>query len=90
MLLHEPIAALRDRVTARVRLEARSPDALRAALTQREVAWTADGDAVLVALDAPRDMPDLLRALLADGVDVFASTPLEVTLEELFLEAVRR
>ena len=90
VLLHQPIAMLRERVTARVRLQARSAEALRAALTRRGLSWTDDGDAVLLALDAPRDIPDLLRGLLAEGVEVFASTPLKVTLEELFLEAVRR
>ena len=90
VLIHERIAVLRERVGGRVRLRARSPDPLRAALTARNVAWTPDGEAVLAALDARRDLPDLLRALLAEGVDVFESTPLTVTLEELFLDAVRR
>jgi len=90
VLLHQPIAMLRGRVKARVRVQARSPEALRGALARRGLTWTEDGDAVLLALDAPREMPDLLRGLLAEGVDVFASTPLSVTLEEIFLEAVRQ
>ena len=90
VLLHKPIAMLRERVTAHVRVQARSGEALRGALARRGLSWTDDGDAVLLALDAQRDMPDLLRALLAEGVDVYASTPLSVTLEELFLEAVRQ
>jgi ABC-2 type transport system ATP-binding protein len=90
VLLHEPIAALRERVKTRVRVQARSPSALRAALSRHGHTWAEDGDAVLIGLDPARDMPDLLRALLEDGVDVFESTPRSPSLEELFLQAVRQ
>jgi ABC-2 type transport system ATP-binding protein len=90
VLLHQPISMLRESVTAHVRVQARSAEELRGALARRGLSWTDDGDAVVLALDASRDMPDLLRGLLAEGVDVYACTPLNVTLEALFLEAVRQ
>ena len=45
---------------------------------------------VIASIDPQRDAPELLRALLAEGIAVYECTPLTATLEDLFLEAVRR
>jgi hypothetical protein len=45
---------------------------------------------VLLPTDEPRQLaPELLRGLLADGLDVYACEPVEASLEDLFLELVR-
>ena len=60
-----------------------------AALQSRGLSAEADGDAVVLAAeDARGQAPALLRALLADGLDVYECTPLEASLETMFLEAV--
>jgi hypothetical protein len=63
---------------------------LLSALRARELETWVDDDAVLAFVDDVQGrLPDLLRGLLADGLDVFACEPLQPTLESLFLEAVR-
>jgi ABC-2 type transport system ATP-binding protein len=93
VLVHAPLAELRRRARPQVRLEARQEQAtLVDALRRRELDARPEpeGRGVLVALDhAPAHVPDLLRGLLADGVDVFACQPLQPTLESLFLDVVR-
>ena len=90
VLLHEPLAALRERRQPRVRLVARQPsETLASAVRAEGLAATVDGDGVIVPIEATAKAPDLLRALLATGIDVFECRPLEASLEELFLEAVR-
>jgi hypothetical protein len=45
-----------------------------------------------VLLEVPNpevEAPRLLRLLLAAGLDVYECTPVEASLEEVFLEAVR-
>lgn len=49
-----------------------------------------DDGAVIAQIDARSDAPELLRALLREGIDVYECGPLAATLEELFLEAVKR
>lgn len=91
VLLHEPLAELRQRQHARTRFAARQPaDTLAARVRAHGAIATVEDGAVIVPIDARRDAPALLRALLRDGMDVYECAPLEATLEELFLEAVRR
>jgi hypothetical protein len=45
---------------------------------------------VLVPVGDPTaDTPSLLRALLAEGLDVYEARPVEATLETLFLDIVK-
>jgi ABC-2 type transport system ATP-binding protein len=92
VLLHDRIAALRGRAHPRLRLSARQgAEPLRAALVARGLAAEAEpGGSVLVDLDEPEAAaPDLLRALLAAGLDVYECRPERASLEALFLEAMR-
>jgi ABC-2 type transport system ATP-binding protein len=90
VLLHEPLAELRRRVAPRLRLRARQPvGTVVAALGRRGLVAHVDGDAATVNLDARQAAPELLRELLADGIDVYESVPLEASLEQLFLDVVR-
>ncbi|HUG07133.1 MAG TPA: ABC transporter ATP-binding protein [Candidatus Limnocylindria bacterium] len=91
VLLHEPLDALRERERPRTRLVARQP-AEELAGRARALGYDAsvqDG-AVIAFIDAHADAPELLRALLREGIDVYECRPLSATLEELFLEAVGR
>jgi ABC-2 type transport system ATP-binding protein len=93
VLVQAPLQALRARARPRLRLAARQgPDALSAALAQRGLApRIEDEGAVVIDVEHPQDnAPDLLRRLLADGLDVFACEPVEASLEELFLDVVRK
>ena len=91
VLLHEPLAALRQRQRPRTRLLARQgADVLAERVRARGLDASIEDGAVLVPVDARSDAPALLRALLADGIDVYECTPLSATLEELFLEAVKQ
>ena len=91
VLLHEPLATLRQHAKPRARLASRQPvDVLAAALRARGLAVTLQDGAALVPIDATKEAPDLLRALLAQGIDVYECTPMTATLEDLFLEAVQR
>ena len=90
VLLHEPLAELRRRVAPRLRLRARQPvAALVAALARRGLTAVADGDAAIVSVDAQDAGAELLRDLLGQGIDVFESTPLQASLEQVFLDVVR-
>jgi ABC-2 type transport system ATP-binding protein len=91
VLLHESLASLRQRKKPRARLAARQgPAELAAALRRRGVEAMVEEGAVIASIDPARDAPELLRALLAEGIAVYECTPLTATLEDLFLEAVRR
>jgi ABC-2 type transport system ATP-binding protein len=93
VLVHEPLANLRRRSRPRLRLAARQGDAALAATLRRRgldgEPTGDDGEGLVVPLDRPSEnAPALLRALLADGLDVFVCAPIEATLEELFLDVV--
>ncbi|HEV8536503.1 MAG TPA: ABC transporter ATP-binding protein [Candidatus Limnocylindria bacterium] len=89
VLLHEPLAGLRARQRSRTRIAAlQPPEAVAAAVRRRGLAAAVEDGAVIVEIDARAEGPKLLRALLADGFDVYESRPLAPTLEQLFLEAV--
>lgn len=91
VLLHESLVSLRQRHKPRARLAARQgAEALAAALQARGLEpLLVDGN-VLVEIDAEKDAPALLRALLAQGIDVYEFTPITASLEDVFLEAVKR
>lgn len=93
VLVHATLADLRRRGRTQVRFAARQPaSALAAVLRRRGLETTLDADlrGVLVPLeDLARDTPPLLRALLAEGIDVYEARPVEATLESLFLDLVR-
>jgi ABC-2 type transport system ATP-binding protein len=93
--VHAPLTELRQRARPRLYLAARQgAAALQAALARRGLAAeTDDGegvDGLLVELTDPEtDAPELLRALLADGLDVYECRPTRATLQSLFLDIVR-
>ena len=91
VLLHAPLAELRRRQRPRARLAARQrpEDLLARVRAYGPAAEIVDG-AVIAQIDASGDAPALLRALLAEGMDVYECTPLAPTLEELFLEVVKQ
>jgi len=90
VVVHKALDELRRESRPRLRFAARQGSkALLAALQRRGVSAEADGAGVLVATeDARAEAPALLRGLLADGLDVYECTPLEASLETMFLEAV--
>ena len=91
VLVQESLEDLRGGAHQRLRLAARQgAPALLRALDQRGLRGVADGEGVLVIVDEPEAVaPDLLRGLLNEGLDVYECRPVQATLQELFLEAVR-
>jgi ABC-2 type transport system ATP-binding protein len=91
VLLHEPLATLRERQRPRTRLVARqqADELAKAVRAHGHAAEVVDG-AVIAFIDAQAEAPALLRALLRYSIDVYECRPLPATLEELFLEAVGR
>jgi hypothetical protein len=86
----EPTQGLREREGAEVRqtLTPDSPSDDTAEFHLREVSVGERG--VMVAVEDPTTQaPGLLRALLAEGLDVYACEPVQTTLEALFLDVVR-
>ncbi|HEY6957960.1 MAG TPA: ABC transporter ATP-binding protein [Candidatus Limnocylindria bacterium] len=91
VLLHEPLAGLRERQRPRTRLVAlQGTEELAKRVRARGLETSIDDGAVIVPVDARKEAPALLRALLADGLDVYECTPVSASLEELFLEAVKQ
>ncbi len=91
VLVQAPLDELRARARPQLRLAARQgSDALSAALALRGLAPHAedDGSVVVVAEHPEGIAPDLLRGLLADGLDIYACEPVEASLEDLFLDLV--
>jgi ABC-2 type transport system ATP-binding protein len=94
VLLHAPLAELRQRAQPHLRLAAVQGAArLREALQRRGLSAevVAGSDGVLVPVREPQaEAPALLRALLAEGLDVYHCQPAQATLEQLFLDVVRQ
>jgi ABC-2 type transport system ATP-binding protein len=90
ILVHESLAQLRERATPRLRLAARQgPQAVAEALRRQGLAPMIDGDSAVIALpSAEQQAPAILRALLAEGLDVYRCEPVEPDLESLFLGIV--
>jgi ABC-2 type transport system ATP-binding protein len=92
VLVQSPLRQLRARTRPQLRLAARQgADALSAALVVRGFApRIEDGGTVAVVADDPESTaPDLLRGLLAEGLDMYACEPVEASLEDLFLDLVK-
>jgi ABC-2 type transport system ATP-binding protein len=90
VVLDDTIAALRAKAPARARFAARQgPEPLRRSLADRGLEGVIEEDRVVLRLHAPSErLPDILRGLLADGLDVFECVAAPPTLEDLFLEAI--
>lgn len=90
VLLHEPIATMRRRFPRGVYLAAhQGPDALAGQLRAMGKPARIDGLGVRVALTEPeQEVPALLRALLAAGLDVYESHVSEPSLEDMFLQLI--
>ena len=91
LVLHDRLARLRGE-RSRVRLMAvQGTGALAAAVRSRGLSADEADGAVLVAIDgnAEASVPDLLRSLLAEGLDVLECTIERRSLEAAFLDAVR-
>jgi ABC-2 type transport system ATP-binding protein len=92
VVVHKPLSQLRREARPRLRIgAAQGVDAVLEALKRRGRTAEEDGDAVLLVSADPRaEAPALLRALLADGLEVYECTPIEASLETMFLEAIQR
>ena len=79
---------VRDLISSNRIMELRVADAGRAGalLTERNVAFTSNGDLLLASIDEA-DAPPLIAALAQNGVGIFHARPRVQTLEEMFLEA---
>jgi ABC-2 type transport system ATP-binding protein len=92
VLVHERIEDLRRQVAPQVHLAARQgAAALARALEGMEVPCTANEDGLVVQAGNPEQtVPDLLRRLLAAGLDVYECRIAPPTLEDLFVDLVTR
>jgi len=95
VVLHDRIDALRGRLEARVRLRARQGPATLDAFLRRQhltpiPSRDADEDqAIDIAVAQPEEhVPGLLRALLAEGLDVYEARVVRPSLEDLFFHAL--
>jgi ABC-2 type transport system ATP-binding protein len=92
VLIHERIEDLRRQTAPRVHLAAQQgPEVLARALNTLSFPSSPNEHGVWLSLDHARDsIPDLLRGLLAQGVDVYECRLVPPTLEDLFVEVVTR
>ncbi|WP_224240246.1 ABC transporter ATP-binding protein [Hyalangium gracile] len=90
VVLHERISALRQRVPSMVVLRAaQGPERLLEALARLGTSGRREEDGVLVPTPEPTTQaPELLRRLLAAGVDVYECRAVTPSLEQLFLDVV--
>ncbi len=90
VVLHERISALRQRAPSLLALRAaQGPERLLAALMQLGTPGRQQEDEVLVPAPEPTTQaPELLRQLLALGVDVYECRVVTASLEQLFLDIV--
>ncbi|HXM58069.1 MAG TPA: ABC transporter ATP-binding protein [Candidatus Dormibacteraeota bacterium] len=83
------LAELRRGARSRLRLAAhQGPEAVVARLNGLGPVRVEGRSVLLEVPDPEAAAPRLLRRLLADGVDVYECTPVQATLEDVFLEAV--
>ena len=92
VLIHEKIDDLRRQTAPRVHLAARQGiGRLTSALRSLSLAASPNEHGVWVNLEQAREsIPDLLRGLLAQGVDVYECRLVPPTLEDVFVEVVTR
>lgn len=93
VVVQDTLARLRQRTRPQIRFAARQGGAAVVAALARHgveaVPDERDGDVAHASLEQPESQaPGLLRALLADGLDVYACTPVEARLEDIFLDVV--
>jgi ABC-2 type transport system ATP-binding protein len=90
VVLHERISDLRQRVPSMLSLRAsQGPERLLAALAEFGTPGRQDEETVLVPMPEPSTQaPELLRWLLAAGVDVYECRVVTPSLEQLFLDIV--
>lgn len=90
VMLHERISDLRKRIPAVLLLRAaQGPERLLAALAALGSPGRRDEEAVLVSTPEPTTQaPELLRRLLALGVDVYECRLVTPSLEELFMDVI--
>jgi ABC-2 type transport system ATP-binding protein len=90
VLLHDSIAALRQRTQPQLTLAAaEGAQPLTEALRRLGYSAQPDGAGVSISLSDPqRRAPELLRALLASGLNVYECHSVAPSLEDLFLEIV--
>ncbi|QRK09951.1 ABC transporter ATP-binding protein [Archangium violaceum] len=90
VLLHERIATLRQRIQPVLVLRAaQGPGRLMEALVAQGLVPTSEEDAVRVHVaDAVAQAPELLRRLLATGLEVYECRVVTPSLEDLFLDVV--
>lgn len=90
VVLHERISDLRQRVPSMLSLRAtQGPERLLAALKELGTPGRQDEETVLVPMPEPSTQaPELLRRLLAAGVDVYECRAVTPSLEQLFLDIV--
>jgi ABC-2 type transport system ATP-binding protein len=56
-----------------------------------DLAWSPNGAGIWLQLSDPgREAPNVLRRLLSDGIDVFECHLVTPSLEDLFVEVVKR
>jgi ABC-type multidrug transport system ATPase subunit len=90
ILIHEPLASIRKRFPRRALLAARQgPDSLARALSEEGFEARKDGVGVELTMADPEVvLPDLLRRLLGQGLDIYEARIIEPSLEEIFLAVV--
>jgi ABC-2 type transport system ATP-binding protein len=92
VLIHEEIDQLRRQAAPRVHLAAhQGAIALGEAVRALGFEWHPNELGIWMHLDEPlRDIPDVLRRLLADGLDVYECRLVPPSLEDLFVDVVTR
>jgi ABC-2 type transport system ATP-binding protein len=92
VLVHERIEDLRRQAAPRVHVAARQGlEVLGRALTDLNLEWSANEAGAWLHLPEPEgEMPDVLRQLLAAGVDVYECRIVPPSLEDLFVDLVTR
>jgi ABC-2 type transport system ATP-binding protein len=90
VVVHASIEELRSKVSGRVALRAHGDrDALIAVLTRLgHTHELEDGDVRVVIAEPEKAAPGLLRALLAEGIDVYECHVVKPSLEDLFFRVV--
>ncbi|WP_224368129.1 ABC transporter ATP-binding protein [Hyalangium versicolor] len=90
VVLHERISDLRQKVPSMLSMRAaQGPERLLAALSELGTPGRREEEAVLIPVPEPTiQAPELLRRLLALGVDVYECRVVTPSLEQLFLDIV--
>jgi ABC-2 type transport system ATP-binding protein len=92
VLIHERIEDLRRQAAPRIHVAAhQGVEALAQAAQDMDLAWSPNGAGIWLQLSDPgREAPNVLRRLLSDGIDVFECHLVTPSLEDLFVEVVKR